>query len=284
MDHSNDTSYSKSRRSHEITESLKSISRELSKFDDSAEDFQFKPLTSGLGFQKKSLQTESALQHAVMQISTQPEIAKLEIHEALTPAKIPTQIPSTPKQNKTEPGTSEKVETILKNLRDRRLNFEETLKFPQPPPKTTVKNKESVFFQSSFDFSAGLLDSMLVLSLCLTALISLIFVTGADLFQSLMNPDPQGAVYIALAAVIVGFSFIYLMATRAFLGSSLGEWIFDQQLGTQDDQVSASYTYKVALRSLVVIATGFVLLPILSIIMNRDLPGQITGLRLIKKS
>jgi hypothetical protein len=283
MDHSNDTSYSRNRRSHEISQSLKSISKELSKFEDSTEDFQFKPLTQGLGFQKKSLNKD---------LETSTAVPALEIHEALTPSRsalklskenfVETPTQKIPTPNPTSNGTSEKVEDILKNLRNRRLNFEETLKFPQPPTKQ--KNREPIFFKSSFDFSAGLLDTMLVLSLCLTALISLILVAKIDLFQNLMNPDNSGAVYIGLLGIVAAFSFVYLVATRAFLGCSAGEWIFEQQLGTKEDQSTNRYILKVALRSVVVIASGFFLLPLISLLVNQDLSGRLTGLQLIKKS
>ena len=75
-----------------------------------------------------------------------------------------------------------------------------------------------------------------------------------------------------------------MVATRLFLGFTAGEWVFDQRLGKPDQFGQGLYSAKVAFRSFLTIASGFVLFPALSTLFNRDLLGQLMGLELVKKA
>jgi hypothetical protein len=68
-----------------------------------------------------------------------------------------------------------------------------------------------------------------------------------------------------------------------FLGSTPGESVFEEQLGTPAENQKWNYMLKVVWRSTLVLLTGFIILPILSFIFKTDLTGKISGLSIYKK-
>ncbi len=77
---------------------------------------------------------------------------------------------------------------------------------------------------------------------------------------------------------------MYMVVNRAFRGFTPGEWAFDQRCGKTNEMESLTYIPRIALRSLVVIATGFVTMQILSYLFNKDVAGQISGVTLFRKA
>ncbi|MEZ4872416.1 MAG: hypothetical protein R2827_09280 [Bdellovibrionales bacterium] len=60
----------------------------------------------------------------------------------------------------------------------------------------------------------------------------------------------------------------------------MGEWTFDHQLGRDEEQEEALYPLKVVWRSILIILTGVVILPLLSFVTRRpgELPHRIATL------
>ena len=242
---------------------------------DPIDDFQFKPLTEGLGFHKKNkVDSRSSVDprpslnsglSASLNSSLNPKVASLEMLETPLPRK---------EKVSNERGVKRSsVDDILKTLSERRkLTIKEEKKKPEPKKWTT----------STWQLQAGLLDMMLITALILTSLIGFLLVSKADLFANLANPDQDGMIYTSLATLFVGFAWIYLVASRIFMACTPGEWISDQRMGRPEEFGSALYQIKVVFRSLLVVATGFVVFPFLSLIFKKDILGKITGLELIK--
>jgi hypothetical protein len=81
-------------------------------------------------------------------------------------------------------------------------------------------------------------------------------------------------------AVSFLFSFwAYMIMMRVFMGASLGEWSCQLRIGQPLQRIKASYVLRVILRTTLLLVTGVVTFPILSLIFNRDLLGDITGIR-----
>lgn len=259
---------------------------------DPFEEFEFKPLTDGLGFHKKKQATpavpEKSDSFAVPRLKDQG----LElIEEASTdPLRPPLprkkSAPAIPTPGSlTEVGgdgtSSAAVDEILKTLqKNRRLDFD---KSTSKQKITSTATKEE-FKKTTFSFSAAMLDAMLVVAAGLLCMIILLVITKVDLIGNLTNPDAQGMIYLATFCLFAGVSFIYLTVNRIFVGCTPGEWAFDQRIGKPEELNKASYSLKVVGRSLLVIATGFIVLPILSVLFNRDITGSITGAQLYKKA
>lgn len=262
---------------------------------DPFEEFEFKPLTEGLGFHKKKQASGAAAQ-------PEPETIRSPllkdqglglIEEGSTdplrpplPRKKASTIPAGP-DSLTEvggsgtTGASVAVDEILKTLqKNRRLELDKTL----PKQKFTATSTKEEFKRTTWSFSASMLDAMLVVAASLLCMIILLIVTRADLIGNLRNPDAQGMIYISIFFLFAGVAFIYLTVNRIFVGCTPGEWAFDQRIGKPEELNRASFSLKVIARSLLVVATGFIVLPLLSLLFNEDLAGSITGAHLYKKA
>lgn len=256
---------------------------------DPFEEFEFKPLTEGLGFHKKKGPAQKATDLDSSFEVTRPAaknshtdgLSLLE-EEAVDPLRPPLPRKSsmtTPAEPETSPSSSA-VDEILKTLqKNRRLDFE-----TKTTNKTTVPTAKTEEYKPDvWNFSSAFLDGMLVIASGLLCMIIVLLVTKADLIANLARPDDAGMVYLATFALFSTVTLIYLLVNRMFLGSTPGEWAFEQRIGRPADMTEAMYSVRVLARSLLVIATGFVVLPLLSLIMNRDIAGEITGAPLLKK-
>lgn len=237
-------------------------------YNDPFEEFEFKPLTEGLGFHKKIEKTKL------------PDIGVSETHGFLTSPLQRQETKATPLKIPAMTPNHSTVDEILKSLSERRkydFKEKEAAKVLNAPIETTYK-------PCAWDVSASLLDSMLIVAMFLACLILLLVVTKVDLFANLYNADEQGMVYISLATLMAGISWMYLVVNRVFLGFTPGEWVFDQRLGKPEEVGKADYSFLVAFRSLLVIGTGFITLPLLGLIFGRDLVGKLLGVELLKKA
>jgi len=86
------------------------------------------------------------------------------------------------------------------------------------------------------------------------------------------------------ASEMFGVSFLfsfwaYMIMMRVFMGASLGEWSCQLRLGQPIQRIKASYVGRVVLRTTLLLLTGVITFPILSLIFKRDLLGDITGIR-----
>lgn len=257
---------------------------------DPFEEFEFKPLTEGLGFHKKKASAQKTADFDSSFTVTKPGVnlnktgLSLLEDEAVDPLRPPlprrSQTPAL--ESETSP-SSTAVDEILKTLQqNRRLDFENKSSAKTATrPAQAAKNEE--FKPDVWNFSSALLDSMLVIAASLLCMIVVLMITKADLIANLSNPDESGMIYLSTFALLASVSLIYLLVNRMFLGSTPGEWAFEQRLGQPEEINSAMYPVRVLARTLLVIATGFIVLPILSAILNKDLAGEITGARLLKK-
>ncbi len=233
------------------------------------DEFEFKPITQGLGFHR----------NATPEVKAEPKFEMPKSKANFYDFDIP-KMPKAAPAPMSEPSQSNStVEAILKTLNDQRkyeiVNEKESLRQVSTAPK---------YVKSHWNFSAVLLDAMLVFSMNLICLIILLTVTKVDLFLNIFNPDSEGMVYLSLFGLFTSVTWIYSVSTRLFLGFTAGEWVFDQRLGRPEQFGTGLYSLKVAMRSVITIASGFILFPALSTLFNRDLLGQVMGLELVKKA
>ncbi|AHI06891.1 putative metalloendopeptidase [Bdellovibrio bacteriovorus W] len=249
---------------------------------DPFEEFEFKPLTDGLGFHKKKTSTpQNHSDDSLLFKSTSLADQGLELIEesAVDPLRPPLPRKKINPQPSLEASTSDSSQAVNEILKT--LQSNKHLEFNAKAKNTPVKDE---FKKTTWSFSAVLLDSMLVVAASLLCMIILLLVTKVDLIGNLKNPDSQGMIYLATLAIFAGVSFIYLTMNRIFLGYTPGEWAFDQRVGLPEDLDKATFSLKVLVRAVFVIATGFVLLPIISVLFNKDIAGSLSGAKLYKKA
>ncbi|MFZ4403913.1 MAG: RDD family protein [Pseudobdellovibrionaceae bacterium] len=260
---------------------------------DPFDEFEFKPITDGLGFHKKQNEKSSGKSafSAVPGISPALDFStEVESNDELLPPLPRKKILDAPISI---PGQvdSKAVDEVLKNLKkDKRLDFTQEARSTELIKKTpttsasteTAKNNDK-FLVVPFATGAYFLDALLILSSSLLCMIILLAITKVDLIQNLTSSQTDPMVFVATLALFASVSFIYLTVNRAFLGHTPGEWAFELRLGLPSQMKSAFYPAKVALRSLIAVVTGFVILPIASWVLNQDVIGDLSGVKRFKK-
>jgi hypothetical protein len=245
---------------------------------DPFDEFEFKPLTDGLGFHKKKATTPVQTPNTIPQSATSTRRASFE-EEAIENLLPPLKRKSTAIETATiQDNSNSTVDEILKTLRqNQRLDFETSKKVAK---KTTTADE---YVATNWNLSSTFLDTMLIVAASLLCMIVLLVITKADLIVNLTHPDDSGMIYVATLTMFAGVTFIYMLVNRVFLGATPGEWAFDQRIGKPEEMLSPLYALKIAARCLLVMCTGFILMPILSLIMGRDIAGSITGAALYRK-
>ena len=129
-----------------------------------------------------------------------------------------------------------------------------------------------------FQFLSALVDGLIILgvSLMLCALI-MTFLNKNQHFQFI--PKFQFAELFTL--IFCWFQFCYLVILRSYLGFTLGEKTFNIRLGVYQERFLLSYPFRVILRTLIILGTGIITLPLLSWLFERDLAGDITQLKIV---
>ncbi len=114
-----------------------------------------------------------------------------------------------------------------------------------------------------------------VIDLCFILMTT--FVLSILLMKALKNGV---SLQTSLFFMFLNFSISYYLATRLYIGSTLGEWACYLRLGQPTERAHKKYILKVFLRLTLHLVTGFIVLPILSMIFKKDIAGQITGLKI----
>lgn len=246
-----------------------------SKETDPFEEFQFRPLTEGLGFHGKTPKPTpkpevKATAPAVAEMASEPRSPSIQ--------DLPTfKAPLPRKDSKKEVPAPKKSDELLQSLQQKPWDFKES------EAKTARAQAEVARAAiANYDLSAMILDSMLLIAGFLTCLIVLLMVTKVDLIANLSSTDEGSALGASLAGLFLFLTWSYLVLSRTFLGATPGEWVFDQRMGVASDVGTLRYVGLTLLRSTIVIVTGLILMPILSLIMGRDVLGRWLGLELHK--
>ncbi len=130
---------------------------------------------------------------------------------------------------------------------------------------------------------AAILDSVFAIGVSLILLVGVLLVTKADLVGLLSNSQTDRFVQVQIAILFAMVLQMYILLSRSTIfGQSIGEWTYDIQLGTDEQKRKALYPVQVVFRSLLFMVTGFVLIPLLSELLGRDLAAPLTGLQLQK--
>jgi hypothetical protein len=289
--------------------------------DNSMDDFEMKPLTSGLGFQKKAAEVKRTMQRrqlpvapppAGLEAASQPRSSHEilgEIRQALKPLQTDIKLSSTlPRPGEKVRVTSSvgaavsaasasalglfagEPETHKTPMRepDRRRDPVAEIPFQVPAQDFTRRGASDALIRPlvpiSVSAAAAVVDAIIVMALSMLFVATLVSVTGISVGAVMTSAQADGAAQLALGVLVISVLQIYLILARSFYGRTLGEWTFDVQLGEDQQIESALYPLKVLLRSFVNMISGFVILPIFSAILGKDLAGQITGVRLYRRN
>ncbi|MGZ3748964.1 MAG: RDD family protein [Pseudobdellovibrionaceae bacterium] len=126
-----------------------------------------------------------------------------------------------------------------------------------------------------WSWAASTIDALLLVAMNCIFLMVFIKIIKIPLTKDLLQD---------FAFIYVGGAWLYMITTRFFIGSSIGEAACDIRLGEPQERLSAWYFLRVVLRASLIVGTGMIVLPLLSLVFGRDIAGNICGLKLISLS
>lgn len=310
------------------------------------EDFEFKPLTEGLGFHKKNsanksaskelppLEPKSKLSSALDNLKTtsllgnlsQVETPKFEDAKSEAPTRLDSVFESrvelpelAPEVSvassglfskvlpRTEQDVPKKIEPVVAPIPKFNPRFGRPLANPAIQDQKIQDSgilavldaktqTEAVIKPNKIDTTVEVkyaevapaplslfLDVTVIAGLSILFMLGLVVATSIDIVPILNNIAQDLGAQLAVALLIYSVSQLYLVLSRSFFGQTLGEWSMDTQLGLPKEQESLSYIFKLISRTLLLTLTGFIVLPLISMIMGRDYAGRATGLKLYRK-
>ncbi len=251
----------------------------MDEFDD---NFEFRPITEGLGFHRKVKSIRDEIENANIaqeELSTQiPSMQKSTLDSLMTSL--------TPKIDFLSDMPMEKPKAPampIPNIPSKSNVKIETKKTTKPEVKEKVPQiRELHLCPISFSFSAMMFDAIMSFALSLLFLIGLVIATDMDLGRLLQASTMYLTNQIGLVVLYFAVAQLYVIATRAFAGQTLGEWAFDVQLGTNEDQEQALFPLLVFARSTLITVTGVIILPIIALIFGTDYAARVLSLRLYR--
>ncbi|WP_373999690.1 RDD family protein [Bdellovibrio bacteriovorus] len=172
------------------------------------------------------------------------------------------------------PGTppTSKVNEIFKDRKA--LNFDQNTGFHGGA------SRRKGYRLALWSWLASFIDALILISAscAFIASFSLIMRTSVgSLLGTLTHSQHQ---LLFFAEVFFVFGWIYMISIRTLMGSTIGEWACDLRLGQPHERMQSGYIFRVALRSTLILLTGVVTLPVLSLLSGKDLAGVLSGLRL----
>lgn len=143
--------------------------------------------------------------------------------------------------------------------------------------------KSKALEAATMSLPSAFLDFIIVMALAIVFLVALLMVTKVDLNVVLKNLNRDLMTQLSLGIMFIAVMQMYVVIARSFFGRTLGEWTFDLQVGKDAEQTTESYPLRVAFRSLLTTMTGLILLPVISVLVRRDIAGSLSGVKLYRQ-
>jgi len=252
------------------------------------DEFEFKPLSEGLGFHKKVIDlgdrqdgfksdTSLPLQQNVPAFN--PSLKNKNIVETNKPfvnplARAPGQIA---KNNIHSKLWAQPQQAAQGNVKSSPAMTQNAAQSKAKQTKFVSHALRDDLIPSATSWPAAIFDSTMVMGLVLVFSAAIFAITRIDLSQLIEMLRTEGAAQVSAVILLVSVYGMYTVTCRTFFGKTLGDSVFFYQLGTPQEQESIVYPAKVFLRSLFIAFTGFIVLPLLSTIFNKDVAGLLSG-------
>jgi hypothetical protein len=195
------------------------------------------------------------------------------------PSHFPLPVPeSEPEQTPTPspaPGKGERSRDIGGFFRDGSAQLDFSTEFNRGSRSGGVGYK-----LIAWSFIAALIDSLLIFALSCAFLVGFSFLVKSEM--SSMLQVFGGSIYqIGLMAGAL-LLCTYMIMLRVFLGFTVGEWACSLRLGNLKQRLNRYYSLRVVARMFLICLTGLVVLPLISLLIGRDLAGLLVRLPLIE--
>lgn len=135
----------------------------------------------------------------------------------------------------------------------------------------------------SSSFASAIIDFLIVLGLSSLFVVSLVAITQVDIIAMLAHNQLGFRTSMEIGLLYVGVTLFYFMLSRGLFGSTLGDWAFDVQLGSANERTHLMYPLQVLFRTFVIMVTGILVIPLVSIGFGKDIAYYFSGLKLYSR-
>ena len=139
------------------------------------------------------------------------------------------------------------------------------------------------FAETSSSFASAIIDSLVVFGLASLFVVILVAATGVDIVALLTHQQIATRTLIELILLYGGVNLFYFMLSRGLFGSTLGDWAFDIQLGSEEERSHIMYPFQVIFRTFVIMITGIFIIPLVSLAFGKDMAFHLSGLKLYSR-
>lgn len=259
---------------------------------DPVEEFNFKPITEGLGFHRKKVELKEQMKSAKVVHEAIGKTAPVPTSTAKVKGDAPILKTPLPKKDGIPSGatatiapnpTKDVIDEIARSFKKSNETFVEESVTPKLIINPTKPLIDEASYPQPWMLSPFFVDAMLVIALVLSGLLVTLLITNVDLMKLLMEGPPDAQLLLTFPAIVVAMATTYMTLGRLFLGASIGEIVFDLQAGTEDMRKSRAYGLRVCLRTFLAVVTGFFIVPTISMIARKDYLGSMSGLELYNR-
>jgi hypothetical protein len=159
-------------------------------------------------------------------------------------------------------------------LRDRGFDFVQETSFRRGP--FSPRNRKRILWS----LAAATIDALTLFSLACFFLVVTNGFLGVSISAVFRFAQTQPQIPVVITTLSI---FFFMVIQRVFLGFSLGEWACGLRLGHLNQRLGRFYALKVVFRMSLIAGSGFILLPILSVLSGWDVAGLLSKLPLVEK-
>lgn len=127
---------------------------------------------------------------------------------------------------------------------------------------------------------ATTIDALILMSVSCFLMLGLSLIVKYKFYYRLGFLISPANFSLTFAVLFFASGWMYFISTRSLVGASIGEWTCALRVGQPHERASRYYLSRVVLRTTLTLLTGVAVLPLLSLIFNKDLAGRITGLHI----
>ena len=140
--------------------------------------------------------------------------------------------------------------------------------------------KRSGFRLSIWMWLASTIDTLVIAAVSCFLMLCYSLLLKAGLKQVLGFTLAKENALITFLVFFVFSGWMYFISSRTLTGASIGEHTCSLRLGQPHERVKRSYLPRVIIRTTLTLLTGIITLPLLSLVINKDVVGRITGLNI----
>lgn len=140
--------------------------------------------------------------------------------------------------------------------------------------------KRTGFRLSIWMWLAATIDTLIIAALSCFFMLCLSVMMKLGLKQALGFTLLRDNALITFLVFFIFCGWMYFISSRTLTGASIGERTCALRLGQPHERVKKSYLPRVIIRTTMTLLTGIITMPLLSLLLNKDVVGRITGLNI----